>query len=123
MCSVNLGEALYMEIRVRGLAQAGETIESARRELTILDPDWDLVVAAAKVKASGGLSYADAFCVATAERLNAVLWTGDPEIVGLAQKLPCEVHDLRPARLSRSHPPTQPSRNLDAAPSPARGSS
>jgi len=98
MCSVNLGEALYMEMRVRGSGQAGETIENARRELTVLDPDWDLVVTAAKVKASGGLSYADAFCVATADRLNAVLWTGDPEIVALAEKLPCEVHDLRPAQ-------------------------
>ncbi|HEX5762022.1 MAG TPA: type II toxin-antitoxin system VapC family toxin [Solirubrobacterales bacterium] len=98
MCSVNLGEALYMEIRVCGPAQAGQTVENARRELTVLDPDWDLVVMAAKVKASGGLSYADAFCVATAERLGAVLWTGDPEIIGLAEKLPCEVRDLRPTR-------------------------
>jgi len=98
MCSVNLGEALYMEMRVRGLAKAGETIENARHELTVIDPDWDLVVVAAKVKASGGLSYADAFCVATANRLNAALWTGDPEIVDLAEELPCEVLDLRPAQ-------------------------
>lgn len=97
MCSVNLGEALYMEMRVRGLAQAGETIESARRELTVLDPDWELVVATAKVKAEGGLSYADAFCVATANRLHAELWTGDPEIIELAAKLRLEVCDLRPS--------------------------
>jgi len=66
--------------------------------MEVLDPDWDLVVVAAKVKASGGLSYADAFCVATADRLDAVLWTGDPEIIALAGKLPCEVRDLRPAQ-------------------------
>lgn len=95
MCSVNLGEALYMEMRVRGSAQAGETIEKARREMTVLDPDWDLVVAAAKVKASGGLSYADAFCIATAKRLKAPLWTGDSEIVQLAASEQCEVVDLR----------------------------
>jgi len=52
--------------------------------MEVLDPDWDLVVVAAKVKASGGLSYADAFCVATADRLDAVLWTGDREIIDLA---------------------------------------
>jgi predicted nucleic acid-binding protein len=98
MCSVNLGEALYMEMRVCGLAQAGKTIENTRHELTVLDPDWDLVVVAAKVKASGGLSYADAFCVATADRLDAALWTGDPEIIDLAEKLPCEVRNLRPAQ-------------------------
>jgi len=98
MCSVNLGEALYMEIRARGAEGAGSTIEDARRELTVIDPDWDLVVSAAKTKAQGGLSYADAFAIATAERLQVPLWTGDPEIVDRAEKLPCEVRDLRAAR-------------------------
>jgi len=95
MSSVNLGEALYMEMRARGASNAGEMIEKVRRELDVIDPDWELVVAAARTKARGGLSYADAFCVATADRLDAVLWTGDPEIIGLAEKLPCEVRDLR----------------------------
>jgi predicted nucleic acid-binding protein len=98
MCSVNLGEALYMEIRARGADDAGSTIEDARRELTVIDPDWELVVSAATVKAQGGLSYADAFAIATAERLQVALWTGDPEIVDRAEKLPCEVRDLRTAR-------------------------
>lgn len=97
-CSVNLGEVLYTQIRAAGLAAAREGVTILSAHMEVLDPDWDLVVAAAKVKASGGLSYADAFCVATADRLNAVLWTGDPEIVDLAEKLPCEVRDLRPAR-------------------------
>jgi predicted nucleic acid-binding protein len=43
----------------------------------------------------GGLAYADAFCIATAQRLNAALWTGDPEIVVRAAELPCQVTDLR----------------------------
>jgi len=102
MCSVNLGEALYMEMRARGASDAGETIEDVRRELVVVDPDWELVVAAAKVKARGGLSYADAFCVATAQRLGGPLWTGDPEIVARAGQLPCEVRDLRPAS-ARGH--------------------
>jgi predicted nucleic acid-binding protein len=97
MCSVNLGEALYMEMRARGASPAGETIEEVRRELVVIDPDWELVVAAARTKARGGLSYADAFCVATAQRLDGPLWTGDPEIVERAGQLPCEVRDLRPA--------------------------
>lgn len=95
MCSVNLGEALYLEMRARGVAGAGDTIEDARRELDVIDPAWDLVKAAAEVKARGGLSFADAFCIATAKRCDAPLWTGDPEIIDLADRLDCEVVDLR----------------------------
>jgi predicted nucleic acid-binding protein len=95
MCSVSLGEALGLEMRARGKDQAGETVEAVRMELTVVDPDWGLVRAAARVKALGGLSYADAFCIATAEALDAPLLTGDPEIVNGADELPCEVVDLR----------------------------
>jgi len=95
MCSVNLGEALYLEMRVFGPSGAGDTIDQARRELNVVDPDWDLVSAAARVKVVGGLSFADAFCIATAERLATPLWTGDPEIIGRAGDLGCEVEDLR----------------------------
>jgi len=55
--------------------------------------DWPLVRAAAFVKARHRLSYADAFCVATAQRMRAPLWTGDPEILALGDEL--EVVDLR----------------------------
>lgn len=95
MCSVNLGEALYLEMRARGVDTAGETIEDARRELIVIDPDWELVKAAATIKACGGLSFADAFCVATAKRLTTSIWTGDPEIIDRADELSCEVIDLR----------------------------
>jgi predicted nucleic acid-binding protein len=95
MCSVNLGEALYLEMRAGGAPRAGATIEDARRELIVIDPDWDLVREAAKVKARGGLSHADAFCVATAQRFDAPLWTGDPEIVERGDKFFCKVVDLR----------------------------
>ena len=47
MCSVNLGEALYLEMRVRGVDNAGHTIEQVRRELEVIHPDWELVAAAA----------------------------------------------------------------------------
>jgi hypothetical protein len=47
----------------------------------VIDPDWALVAEAARVKAGGGVSYAGAFCIATALRVEAPLWTGDPEIV------------------------------------------
>jgi predicted nucleic acid-binding protein len=58
-------------------------------------PDWQLVSAAAAIKAHGGLSYADAFCLATAERLGAPLMTGDPEIIERVTDRSYEVIDLR----------------------------
>lgn len=95
--SINLGEALYMRVRERGEEAAAEEIAKIRKRSTIVDPDWDLVSAAARIKAGGGLSYADAFCVATAQRLGVPLWTGDPEIIDRAADLSCEVVDLRVA--------------------------
>lgn len=93
MCTVNLGEVLYAETRRVGAALSRRAVDAARASLTVVDPDWDLVSAAAVVKAGGGVSYADAFCVATAQRLSAPLWTGDPEILALSSDV--DVVDLR----------------------------
>lgn len=93
--SINLGEVLYIRIRASGEASARADVETIRRRLNVVEPDWSLVMAAATIKASGGLSYADAFCVATALHLNAPLWTGDPEIIDQAAEHSCEVVDLR----------------------------
>ena len=93
--SVNLGEVLYIRIREDGEESATATVAQVRDLLEVIDPDWPLVSAAASIKAAGGLSYADAFCIATALRAEAPLWTGDPEIVGVAAEHSCEVVDLR----------------------------
>lgn len=93
--SINLGEVLYIRIRASGEASARGDVETIRRRLDVVEPDWSLVMAAATIKASGGLSYADAFCVATALHLNAPLWTGDPEIIDQAAEHSCEAVDLR----------------------------
>jgi len=55
--------------------------------------DPDMVIAAARIKAGGGISYADCFAVATAQRHGAPLLTGAPEIVALVGEI--EVVDLR----------------------------
>lgn len=94
-CSLNLGEVLYIRIRDRGESAAANEVAAIRRNSNIVDPDWDLVVAAAQLKAVGGLAYADSFCIATAERLGIPVWTGDPEIIEIASSLPCDVVDLR----------------------------
>lgn len=93
--AINLGEVLYIRIREHGEISAATDVEMIREQATVVDPDWQLTVAAAKIKAKGGLAYADAFCVATAERLSSPVWTGNPEIVNLAEHLACEIIDLR----------------------------
>ncbi len=93
VCSINLGEVLYRQTRAGGIGKAREDIDALRRNLDVVDPDWPLVEAAAGLKARGGLSFADAFCVATATRLDAPIWTGDPEIIELPGDH--EVVDLR----------------------------
>ena len=93
--SVNLGEVLYIRIRAQGEESARADIQGVSAALEVIDPDWPLVATAASTKARGGLSYADAFSIATALERGAPLWTGDPEILARAAALPCEVVDLR----------------------------
>ncbi len=66
-----------------------------RRNSTLVEPDWDLITVAARMKATARLAYADAFCIATAQRLSDPLLTGDPEIIDRAEELRCTVIDLR----------------------------
>lgn len=95
VCSINLGEVLYIRIRDGGEETAANEVAAIRRNSTVIDPDWELAAAAAEIKALGGLAFADAFCIATAQRLNAPVLTGDPEIIESTNELPCEVVDLR----------------------------
>lgn len=81
---VNLGEVLYIEIRRQGEERAAEVVESFAEQLTRAEvADAELARAAARIKAAGGVSYADCFAIATAERHAAPLLTGDPEILAL----------------------------------------
>ena len=93
--SINLGEVFYGLIRKDGEEVAIADLEKIRPLLEVIDPDWPTVAAAAKIKAGGGLSYPDAFCIATARRIDAPIWTGDPEIVTQAATHSCAVVDLR----------------------------
>jgi predicted nucleic acid-binding protein len=93
MSSINLGEVYYALVKSHGSAVADDRTAAVRRVIRVENPDWPLVVAAARLKAGGGISYADAFCVATAQRHDAPLYTGDPEI--LALQLPVQTIDMR----------------------------
>lgn len=93
ICSLNLGEVLYIRIRQRGSAPAIADVEAIRSRLQVLEPDWPLTCEAAEIKARGGLAFADAFALATAASLDAPLWTGDLEILTFDTEVP--LVDLR----------------------------
>jgi predicted nucleic acid-binding protein len=91
--AINLGEVLHSLERTHGRERATELVDQIGSVITVEEPDWDLIAQAAHIKAGRGLSYADAFCVATAQRHQAPLYTGDPEILALTDIV--ELVDLR----------------------------
>jgi len=95
MSLINLGEVIYRAIPRRGERRTLEAVGAVRRRIQVEDVDYDMVIAAARLKAGHRLSYADAFCVATAQRHDAVVYTGDPEILALEELV--QSVDLRSA--------------------------
>jgi predicted nucleic acid-binding protein len=91
--AINLGEALYKTIRSAGESRALRLIDGFRSVVTTEEPDWQLVRDASRLKSAGGISYADCFAVATAQRHRAPVYTGDPEIIALGEIV--DVIDLR----------------------------
>lgn len=97
MSWVSLGEVYYLSLRRRGEALARRAVDGLRTRVRVEEPDGALVMAAAAVRARGRVSYADAFCVATARRHRLPVYTGDPEIVALGGD-DLDVVDLRQSR-------------------------
>jgi ribonuclease VapC len=81
MSMVNLGEVYYRIGKMKSERGAEETLKDIRRlPLTIVPATEGVVFAAARLKITYPISYADAFAAAAAEELNAILVTGDPEL-------------------------------------------
>ncbi len=80
MNEVNVGEVFYMRARKASLAEA-ERFRTGLTSLpiTLVSNAFDDVIEAARLKAQYPISYGDAFAVATAVRMNALVVTGDPE--------------------------------------------
>ncbi len=92
MSWINLGE-VYDVVHREVDPEEGEATVALLRPLVTLDlPTPETVMAAARIKAQHPLAYAGAFAVATAIAHDAVLLTGDPEIV--RRDLGCAVEDL-----------------------------
>jgi len=77
---INWGEFFYIVKRRVGPAKTMDALNLLEQLPLELHPvDQPLVRAAAEIKSEHALSYADAFCVATAQRLGATVLTNDPE--------------------------------------------
>lgn len=93
MSWINLGEVHYVLRRLHGEDDALETVRDLRDAVHARLPDERIVLDAARIKADRPMSYADAFAAALAVAQDAVLWTGDPEL--LVEDAPWRWKDLR----------------------------
>jgi ribonuclease VapC len=88
---INLGEVLYITEREQGVEQARKVLGALESlPLQVLDASRPRVLAAAHLKATHPISYADAFVVAAAQEFQAVIVTGDPEFKRVAHLAPIE---------------------------------
>lgn len=77
---INWGEFYYIVRRRVGAAKTTDTLRLLEQlPIDLFPVDQPLVRAAAEIKSEHALSYADAFCIATARRLDATVLTNDPE--------------------------------------------
>ena len=77
---INLGEVLYNMERNHGLPKAYEVLTIIQSlPIEVLPADNQTVLTAAHIKANHPISYADAFVVVAAQKLNGIIMTGDPE--------------------------------------------
>jgi predicted nucleic acid-binding protein len=90
MSWINAGEVAYFAERREGRDGAAEIVEFLRRRLALDLPTEERVLAAASLKASHAISYADCFALATAIAFEAVLLTGDPDVLAGDPSWPVE---------------------------------
>jgi predicted nucleic acid-binding protein len=95
MSWLNVGEVAYQLERRHGADDAALVVGRLRASVAADDVTPERVLAAARIKASHPIAFADCFAVATAIARDAALLTGDPEI--LDRDLGCIVRDLRPS--------------------------
>ncbi|HHY38968.1 MAG TPA: type II toxin-antitoxin system VapC family toxin [Clostridia bacterium] len=87
--AVNLGEAYYILLRERDKDAAELMLTELRQatRISVVDATWERAREAGKLKARGGISYADCFAAALAEEKGAWLVTGDPEFKRVADRV------------------------------------
>ena len=82
---INWGEFYYIVKRRVGAAKTIDALRLLEQlPIELFPVDQSLVRAAAEIKSEHALSYADAFCIATAQGLDATVLTDDPEFESVA---------------------------------------
>ncbi len=94
MSWINLAEVHYRTNRTHGARAATSVLNKLRVAFDCELPTERRIVEAAFFKAKHSIALADCFAISTAADDDAVLYTGDPEILAIGD-LPCEVRDLR----------------------------
>jgi predicted nucleic acid-binding protein len=85
MSRVNWGEFYYVVLRERGLQAAEDALRLIDQlPIQVVDPDREITKAAANLKASHGLGYADSFAAALAHNSRAKLVTADRDFSKVA---------------------------------------
>jgi predicted nucleic acid-binding protein len=80
MTVVNQAEVFYKTVRHFDLDRAFVVLARMRQfKIDLCDVDWEMALAAARIKGTHRMSYADCLAAALAQRLDAALVTGDPE--------------------------------------------
>lgn len=80
MSLINVGEVIYLSRRNQGRKIAEAILEGLRDlPITFYEALEERILAAAWIKSSHPISYADSFAVQLAQELRATLVTGDPE--------------------------------------------
>lgn len=84
LCRINWGEFYYIVKRRAGRLKAEESLLLLQQlPIDFVSVDDDLVKEAAEIKSDYPLSYADAFCIATALRFKGRILTSDPEFLAV----------------------------------------
>lgn len=93
MSWMNLGEVYYVVYRAAGEPRADEVARDLQARVALDTTSPGRIIGAATIKALHPMAFGDAFAIATTLAHDAVLFTGDPEIVD-RERL-CAVEDLR----------------------------
>ncbi|MFN8103222.1 MAG: type II toxin-antitoxin system VapC family toxin [Acidimicrobiia bacterium] len=100
MSWINVGEVFYVTRRAAGPAIAHEVVDDLRRILVLDEVTPERVLQAVEIKADHPMALGGAFAIACAVAHDAVLVTGDPEI--LDAHGPWQTDDLRKRRRGRT---------------------
>lgn len=91
LCEINLGELYYALYRKAGQVKAEEMLSDIERlPISLAPADLNLILQAAKIKATKPLSFADAFVAALAKSKQGIIVTSDPEFKVLGNEYQIE---------------------------------